>query len=35
MEEKKIQVVHLQMVKADAVIYGKRVLDGPKKQRHW
>ncbi len=30
MEEKRIQVVHLQMVKDDEVIYGKQVLDGPR-----
>ena len=30
MEEKRIQIVHLQMVKDDEVIYGKQVLDGPR-----
>ena len=30
MEGNKIQVVHLQMVKDDEVIYGKQVLDGPR-----
>lgn len=30
MEEKKIRVIHLQMVKDDEVIYGKQALDTPR-----
>lgn len=30
LERNKIQVVHLQMVEDDEVIYGEKVLDGPK-----